>query len=168
MSKFDDDVYINKYKLDEELVRQPQIYYDWGKAEVIAADEAAKAKDRWEITKAEMEIRIRKQPTLYDLPDNPKEALIKAAVVVNPKVKRAYRRYLRMLKEQRLLAKAEKSMEHRKKSLEGLVSVNMQMHFSTPKGQQRRDFQVEEQRDSLLKTARKKIKRRRRKDYGET
>lgn len=163
MNDFNDDVYIDKYQLDEELVKQPQIFYDWAKAEVIAGDEASRLKDEAEVIKAKIEIRIRANPTLYDLPDNPKEALIKAAVTINRKVRKANKKYLRALKTQRLLAKAEKAMEHRKKSLEGLVSVNMQMHFSTPKGVPKQDFEIVEQRSNLLERARKKRKIRRRK-----
>lgn len=162
MSNFNDDVIINKYKLDDELVRQPQKFYEWAKAEVIAADEAGRLKDAVEIEKAKIEIRIRNNPSLYDLPDNPKEALIKAAVTINRKVRRANRKYLKALKVQRLLAKAEKSMEHRKKSLEGLVSMNIQMHFSTPKGVPKQDFEIVEQRSTLLDRARKKRKIKRR------
>ena len=162
MNDFSEQVRINKYQLDDELVEQPQRYYDWAKLEAQAADEVARLKDKLEILKAEVEIRIRKHPTAYDLPDGPKEALIKAAIIVQPKVKRLGRKLLKAMKTHRLLTKAEKSFEHRKKALEGLVSLNMQMHFSTPKGVQRKDFEIEEQRDNLLEKARKKrrIKRR--------
>lgn len=162
MNEFNDEVRINKYQLDDELVEQPQRYYNWAKLEAKAADEVALLKDKVEIVKAEVEIRIRKHPTAYDLPDNPKEGLIKAAVIIQPKVKRANKKLLRAMKTHRLLTKAEKSFEHRKKALEGLVSLNMQMHFSTPKGVQRKDFEIDEQRDNLLEKARKKRKIKRR------
>lgn len=162
MTDFSDEVRINKYKLDDELVEQPQRYYDWAKLEAKAGDQVAYLKDKLEVLKAEMEIRIRKHPTVYDLPENPKEALIKAAILIQPKIKRANRKLLKAMKTHRLLSKAEKAFEHRKKSLEGLVSLNIQMHFSTPKGVQRKDFEIDEQRDTLLEKARgkRKIKRR--------
>ena len=162
MNDFSADIEINKYQLDEELVRQPQLYYDWAKSEVIAADKVARAKDDWEVTAAEIEIEIRKHPTLYNLPDNPKEGLVKAAVIIHKKVKRKKKKYLKALKTQRLLAKAERSFEHRKKSLEGLVSVNMQMHFSTPKQGQRVDLEIKEQQQNLLGRERQKRKIKRR------
>ena len=162
MNDFSEDIEINKYQLDEELVRQPQLYYDWAKAEVNAGDEVAKAKDDLEITSAKVEIEIRKHPTLFDLPENPKEGLIKAAIIINKKVKRKKKKYLQALKTQRLLSKAERAFEHRKKSLEGLVSINMQMHFSTPKQGQRVDLEIKEQQNYILGRARQKrrIKRR--------
>ena len=162
MSDFNQDVAINKYKLDEELVRQPQKFYEWAKAEVIAGDKVSDLKDKLEILKAKVEIRIRKHPTAYDLPENPKEGLIKAAVIVQPKVVRMSKKLLQAMKTHRLLQKAEKSFEHRKKSLEGLVSVNMQIHFATPRNVPRKDFEIEEQRESLLEKARKKRKIKRR------
>ena len=159
MSNFSDDIAINKYQLDEELVEQPQKFYEWAKAEVIAGEKVSELKDTLEVTKAEMEIRIRKNPTLYDLPNNPKEALIKAAVLIQRKVKKASRRLIKAQRTHGLLKKAEKSFEHRKKSLEGLVSVNMQLHFATPKNVPRRDLEMESTRSELLQVARKKQKR---------
>lgn len=163
MSDFSRDIAINKYRLDEELVEQPQKFYEWAKAEVMAGEKVATLKDDLEVIKSEVEIRIRKNPTLYDLPDNPKESLIKAAVLVQRKVKKASKRLIKAQRTHGLLKKAEKSFEHRKKSLEGLVSVNMQLHFATPKNVPRRDLETESARGELLATARKKkrkIKRR--------
>ena len=156
MSEFYDENKINKYKLDDELVEQPQLYYKWAKLESEAADKVATLKDKLEILKSEMEIRIRKEPTAFDLPDNPKEALIKAALTIQPKIQRMNDKLFRAMKTHRLLSKAEKSFEHRKKSLEGLVSLNMQMHFSAPKGTQKGDYEGNDQRDDLLEKARKK------------
>jgi hypothetical protein len=163
MSDFSNDIAINKYKLDEELVQQPQKFYEWAKAEVIAGEKVSELKDDLEVIKAEMEIRIRRNPTLYDLPNNPKEGLIKAAVLIQRKVKKASKRLIKAQRTHGLLKKAEKSFEHRKKSLEGLVSVNMQLHFATPKNVPRHDFETESTRGELLDRARKKkrkIKRR--------
>lgn len=162
MNDFSNDVSINKYKLDDELLRQPQSYYDWAKAEVIAGDKVNSLREDLEVMKSKVEIRIRKNPTLFDLPDNPKEGLIKAAVSVQKKIRRANQKLIAAQKTHRLLQKAEKAFEHRKKSLEGLVSLNMQMHFANPKNTQRRDLEAENQKNELLQKARSKrrIKRR--------
>jgi len=162
MSDFNEDIKINKYKLDTELVNQPQRYYEWAKAEADAADEVARLKDKLEVVKSKVEIRIRKNPTLFDLPENPKEALVKAAITIHPKVQKASKKLFNATKTHRLLTKAEKSFEHRKKSLEGLVSLNMQIHFANPRGTERKHYEIDNDRKDLLKQARNKrrIKRR--------
>lgn len=159
MNDFYDDAAINRYRLDEELTEQPQKFYEWAKAEVIAGNKVTEIKDKLEVLKAKIEIRIRKNPTLFDLPDNPKEGLIKASIIVQPKVKRLQRKLIEAMKTHRLLQKAEKSMEHRKKSLEGLVSVNMQMHFASPRQGPKKDLQAEMAKENLLDEARKKKRR---------
>lgn len=163
MTDFLDDVSINKYKLDEELVKQPQKYYEWATAEARAQERVENLKHDLDVIKSKVEIRIRNHPTLYDLPDNPKEALVKATVTIQPKVKRGHKKLLRAQKIHRLLIKSEKAFEQRKKSLEGLVSLNMQIHFATPRNVQRKDLEIEGQQSTLLDKARnnrRKIKRR--------
>lgn len=164
MSKdFTKDVAIDESNLVEELVRQPQLFYDWAKQAVYASIDTTAAKDKLDVAKAEVELRIRKHPRLHDLPEKPTEAMIKAAVIVHSKVKRANKRYLEALRIEKLLVKAERAFEHRKKSLEGLVHTNQQFYFANPRTDTRTRQRVDEK--SLLERARekRKIKRRR---YG--
>ena len=155
---YEKDIAIDKSNLSDELVEQPQRYYDWAKEAVNAGIETARAKDYVDVVRAEVELRIRKHPNLFDLPDKPTEAMVKAAVTCDRKVKRAQRNYLRALKAERLLAKAERSFEHRKKSLEGLVTMDARLWFSQPRVGDHAQQQVDQ--DSLLRSARKRSGRR--------
>lgn len=161
MGKFENDIAINEVNLVEELMRQPQKFYEWARQAVNASIDSTTAKDKLEVVKAEIEIRIRKNPSLYDLPDKPTEAMVKASVICNRKVRKSTKEYLEALRIERLLSKAERAFEHRKKSLEGLVHINQQFYFADPKTNSRTRQMVDE--TLLLQSARekRKIKRRR-------
>lgn len=158
--KFNNDIAIDEQNLTEELIRQPQLFYEWAKEAVNASVDSAVAKDKLEVIRSEVELRIRKHPSVHGLPDKPTEAQVKAAVIINRKVKSATRNYFDSLRVEKILAKAERAFEHRKKSLEGLVSTNQQLYFANPKTNTRTEQRVAEK--TLLQQARKKrqIKRR--------
>lgn len=160
MADFGKDVDIDENDLTEELVRQPQKFYDWAKRAALASIDTTTAKDKVDLVKAEVELRIRKHPTLHDLPENPKEGMIKASVLVNKKVQRAIKKYHKALRNEKLLVKAERSFEHRKKSLEGLVYRSNQFYFANPKTDLRTRQRIEEK--SLLEQARERRQIRRR------
>jgi hypothetical protein len=166
---FEQEVFIDKNNLPDELVEQPQKFYDWAKEAVLASIDTTDAKDRYEVVKAEVELRIRQHPSLHNLPDKPTESSIRATVTTNRKVRRAFKKYLDALRTEKLLAKAERAFEHRKKSLEGLVTTNTQFFFANPKIDSQTRQTIDQ--DELLKSARSKhskrrITRRRDKKYG--
>jgi len=161
---FETDIDIEKSNLVEELIRQPQLFYDWAKMAASASVDTTAAKDKYDVMKAEIELRVRKHPALYDLPDKPTEAMVRATVVVNSKVKKMFKRYLEALRIEKLLSKAERAFEHRKSSLEGLVKTNAQFYFADPNTDSRTRQRVVEK--TLIDRVREKRKLRRRRGYG--
>jgi len=151
---FNEDIAIDKYNLVDELTEQPQLYYEWAKQQSIAAADVADAKDKLDLTRSKVELKIRANPGLYRLAEKPTEPMIRAAVNTNVKVKRANKRYLETVRIESLLKKAERAFEHRKKALEGLVSLNMQFWYSTPKTSSNVEQEIDQ--SNLLKRARKK------------
>jgi len=153
---FSKDVSIDKYNLTDELVEQAQLYYEWASQQAEAACDVEDAKDKLDLIKSQVELRIRKNPKLHRLSEKPTESMVKAAVKLHSKVKRANKRYLEAVRIESLLKKAERAFEHRKKALEGLVSLNMQYWYSNPKT----NSQVKQEVDqtSLLRQKREKDK----------
>lgn len=126
---------IDKYNLDEELVRQPQLYLDAALKSAEASKEKDFAKKDLEVVRAEAEMSIRRNPKKYKLDTKNKipEGMIKAVINLHPKVKRFNDIYLKAVNNERVLAKSEKAFSSRKKSLEGLVQLDIRLHFSEPK-----------------------------------
>lgn len=134
-TRYDKKLFIDKYNLDEELVRQPQLYLDWALKSVEALKEKDNAKKDLDLVKAEAEESIRKNPKKYGIvtKDKVTETMIKTAIVLHFKVKKYNLLYLNAIDNARVLEKIEKSFSDRKKSLEGLVQMDLRLHFSEPK-----------------------------------
>ncbi len=132
-SRFFEDLKIDRYDLDNELVRQPQLYAEWALKEVQAGKDLAIAKNDYEIVKAETEAKIRKDPDLYGLSNNPIQAAINSVALRQKKVKRYFKRFINAEADLKKLKRAERAFGQRKNMLEALVSLNVQMHFADPK-----------------------------------
>lgn len=128
------DLKIDRYNLDDELVRQPQLYMQYALRAAEASIEKQEAKDRLEIVKADLDGKIRTDPDKYNIPEGKaSEGAIKAKIAKHSKVKRYNRLYLKALKNEKFLNEAKVAFTHRKKMLEALVSLNIQLHFAEPK-----------------------------------
>ena len=122
-NQFKKDLAINEHKLNQELLRQPQLYYDYAKLATQAKCDMEDAKDDLEIIKAKIDVKIRKDKEKYDVST---EQSIKSAVEKHPKVVRFKEKYSKKRRVSLLLEKAEKALEQRKRMLQMYVyrSVN--------------------------------------------
>ena len=64
---FKTEIFIDKNSLDEELVRQPQLYCYWAERETEALYERDKCKEKLDLVKAELDGDIRKFKNLIKL-----------------------------------------------------------------------------------------------------
>lgn len=120
---------IDRYNLDEELIRQPQKYYDWALKAAKASEEKEAAKHTLEVVRADVEKRIRKNPERYGISD-PKESAIKLEIPRHPKVKRYTRKFIQAAYNERILNEAKTSFAQRKSMLQSLTQLNLQLHFA--------------------------------------
>ena len=61
MSDFDEDLSIDKYRLDEECLSHSSRYAYYSEAQAVAKSNVSKAKDNLEFVTAEANLRIRKE-----------------------------------------------------------------------------------------------------------
>jgi len=158
------DLKIDRYNLDDELVRQPQLYMDWALKAAEASVEKTEAKDRLDIVKADLDGKIRSDPDSYDIPEGKaSEGAIKAVIAKHSKVKRYNRIYYKALKNEKFLNKAEIAFRDRRKMLEALVSLNIQLHFAEPRVPiSGRDAVHRSRKSAILKDLKRKRKIKRR------
>ena len=109
------DLSINKYKIDKELLEQAQKYYDWAQLAAEAEVEKDKAKDAYDLIVIEVEKKIRKKG------DKTTEGAIKSEVASNQRVKIALKRFNKARNNYKLIYKAEKAFEQRKRMLESYL-----------------------------------------------
>ena len=163
---FETDNKINKYDLLDALLKQPQLFYEWSKKASNAEVETAEAKDRLEMIKGDVDLRIRRNPKRYKLPEgkNP-EGAIRATVLKDKKVRRYTKEYFKALRSEKTLNDARKSFQQRKNMLESLTTLNIQLHFAEPKvdGMQRGELSNRQAQDDIRNSLkRRKVKRRNR------
>lgn len=129
--KYKSQLKIDRYNLEEELIRQPQLFSDWAIAAAKATDEKEAEKNKLEIIKSEVEDEIRKKPKKFGILDV-KEGAIKGAIIRDKRVQKQTEKYLEACSIERILGKAETAFKHRKKMLISLVQLNVQLHFAEP------------------------------------
>lgn len=128
------DLKIDRYNLEEELIRQPQLYMQWAIKSANATIEKEEAKNKLEVVKADIDKEIRSDPERYGFPDGKAtEAGVKLQIAKHKRVKRYTKLYLEALRDEKILAEAKTAFHHRKKMLESLVSLNVQLHFAEPR-----------------------------------
>lgn len=115
MSKFKNDLRIDPYKIENALLEQPQLYYEYSKQSAMAKNDRDDAKDNLEIIKSEVEAEIRKSKKFKT------EGAVKSAVENHRKVKRAKKTFINARRNASLLEKAEKAFEQRKSMLQTFV-----------------------------------------------
>ena len=158
-----EDLKIDRYNLEKELVRQPQLFMEWALKAAIASVDREDAKNRVELIRAEIDKKIRSNPEEYGISESKStDRAIKLAVENHRRVKKFYKKYLKKLRDEKILNEAKTAFNHRKKMLESLVSLNIQLHFSEPKVPvEKKEMMYQDSRRSMLKQMRKKpIKRR--------
>jgi hypothetical protein len=154
MKNFEEDLKVNQYDLTKELVEHPQKFYSWAKEYVLAQQETQRVKAKLELLQDELSLKMRQDPKRFDLPEKPTEATIKSAINAHKEVKKITEKYMERLGVEKILSKAERAFEHRKKALEGLVSLQLQNYHSEPKVKQEAQQNIE--RKNILKQIRRK------------
>ena len=123
---------IDKHRLDEEWVEQPALFHQHAVAAVEARAVWEQAKARLEVTKAEFDIEIRRDPESYEIPKL-SETVIASAVASQKLVKDAVAAVIKAREEVGILEAAVSALEHRKKALEKLVELSTRDYYSEPK-----------------------------------
>ncbi|KYK24169.1 hypothetical protein AYK24_06575 [Thermoplasmatales archaeon SG8-52-4] len=127
-------VRIDKFALDTELLEQPQLFMEWANKAAEATTEKERIRDKLELLRAEVDLEVRKNPDEYDIPDGKAtEGAIKLAVTKDARVLRLTRLYRNACHDERILKNAQIAFNHRKKMLEKLVDLNLQLHFIEPR-----------------------------------
>jgi hypothetical protein len=127
--EFKKDLEIDKWKLDEEWVGQAQLYAAYATKAVEKAYERDKAREYLDLTKAELDTEIRKDPSKYGI-EKVSESAISNAILQQSKYKKASGDYLLLIKETKIFEVARDSFDHRKKALEKLTDLFLSNYWA--------------------------------------
>jgi hypothetical protein len=132
MSKYTRDLKIDRYNIDEELLRQPQLYIDWALKAANAEVETKEAEHDYDIVRGEVEKKVRLNPKLYGL-DKITESALKYEASINSKVRKYFKIWMNALRNEKVLKRAEKAFQQRKDMLESLTFRDSRIYHAEPR-----------------------------------
>lgn len=129
---YEQDLGIDPNELDEEVLKQPIFYFQYAEELANAQKARDKAKERLDVTRAEIDTDIRTNSDKYDI------AKITEAVVTNTiLLQDDYQQMIEDLSDKNyevnILQAAVRAFDHRKKALENLVQLHIASYFAGPK-----------------------------------
>lgn len=127
----DDDFQIDVNRLDEEWVRQPELYRRYAEAAADAKRVHEEAKNDLEVIRADVEQMVRKNPESFGLAKTT-EGAIKTAIDLNEKVRIAVETVIEARHSMDVIQAAVGSLDHRKSALGDLVRLFLADYFSKP------------------------------------
>ena len=123
---------INKFALDKEWERQPELYIKYAEELAEAKTTLDKCKTRHDSTCAMVSMEIRKSPEDFNV-QKVTDASVNAAILLDKRVKLKKKRVIEARYRVSLLDAAVGACEHRKKTLENLVNLWSQSYFAEPR-----------------------------------
>ena len=122
---------VDKFNLDEELVRQAELYERAGEVAADAEYNENLAENAYKVYKAELDIRIRQKPFEFGL-DKVTDTAVKAYVEQNMQVQELYNTYLLAMQHAKKCNATAWALSHKKTALENLVSLHLRAYYSEP------------------------------------
>lgn len=126
---FNEDLQINKYKLDAECENQANLYGRYAVEYAEAQAEQDKAENSLKLTMAEVDLSIRENSD-----KKPTESAINSMVLMSEEVKKAKRRLEEASERVYLLNAQVRAFEHKKAMLDGLIQLYIKNYYATPDG----------------------------------
>jgi len=147
MVDYDQILFIDKHRLDEEVVNQPRIFSEFAKRveELWVKVEEAKsrvdlAKSKLEVVRAKIYLGMKKTPSKYGLPDKPTENHLEAAIIVRKAYQASLAAYhkasfavVQLKAEHAFLSDFLKALDMRKFGISELIELHGRDYFSEPK-----------------------------------
>ena len=128
-NSFEQDLSINKYKLDEECLSHSSRYAYYSEAQAVAKSNVSKAKDNLEYVTAEANLRIRKE--YAEKGEKFTEAVITSQLTLDKSVNEAKSKLREEEEVYARLSVAVQAMETRRSELDNLVKLYCAGYFST-------------------------------------
>lgn len=122
---------LDKYRLDEECVSQVKLYATHASQLADAKRELAEAKAAMDVVEAELDLDIRNDNVKYNLPKIT-EGGVKNVIILNTGFQKARRIVMKKQHKVDILEAAVRTLDHRKSSLQGLVSLTLADYYSKP------------------------------------
>lgn len=118
--------------LVREWHRQPKLFFEHARMLAKSRGDLDRAEAELKVVKAEIDRKIRDNPTEYNLAEKPTEASITSTVFLQKEHKRAQSKVIGLQERVNLLYGLVQALDHRKAALENMVKLHGQSYFATP------------------------------------
>lgn len=119
--------------LDEHCIQQARLFHKYAKEVVKAEDEVRSAKVILRTVEADLQLRIRKRPKRFKLPEKITEIVVTSAITVHFKFQEAQKEYHRALSNHADAMILKEAIQQKNFSLKELVQLHGQSYFADPK-----------------------------------
>ncbi len=151
---FEEEIKINKYKLEDECEKQASTYLYWATKNADAKSSLNEADDALKLVLAQIDLSTRNN---WDESwGKQTENSIKAVVESNQKVLDAKKKVADCQREVNTLTAAVSAFEHRRDELKNLTSLLIGGFYSAPNGGRREGANESAQREERTKLNKKK------------
>ena len=131
---YEDDIRIDKHRLDREFVTHPKKHMKYAKLAAQATAELARAEENVKVIRSEIVIDLLAKGT------KPTGQVIEATYRTDKRHIKAKEEWIKAQETSQLLNEAVIAFRHRKNSLEGLASLHQSGYFSSPKAPEGSDI----------------------------
>lgn len=122
---------IDKNLLDEEWLKQPKLYMQYAEKLAKYERQLDEAKSELDVTKAEIQLKVRNNPGNYDL-EKVTEGAIEAVIVTQEEYQEGLETLNKIKYQVAIYKAAVRAIDQRKDALENLVRLHGQSYFATP------------------------------------
>lgn len=127
---FSEDIKIDKYKLDFELINGPEIRHDWSKAHVEAIKQKQKAKARIELVSAEVDEDIRTNWETFNFDKKPTEAAIKQAIIKSEQYQEVMDKFIETVGDAKMLEHSIEEFDQKHDNLGRMIKIYLTGYYS--------------------------------------
>lgn len=131
MSDYKKDIEINRYKLDEEIIRQPALYLEWAEKAARAMSQKQRLEQARKLKKAELDKKYRQQ--FEESGEKYTETKLDALIRSDKIFKEATDVYLDAIEQEAIYADVRWAFQQRKASLELLQEGIINGIYADPK-----------------------------------
>jgi hypothetical protein len=147
---------IDKYRLDDEWIKQPEKVFECGIQLADAREKFERKKAQRDIVEAEIDQDIRLHPSKYDL-EKVTEGAISKIIILTKEYQKANEDVIRAKHDVDKAQVVMEALDHKKKGLEACVSLHLAGYFAEPKAPEGGREHVDKMKHDVAFKPRKRV-----------
>ena len=127
--KFENELQIDKFALDEEWLKQPMLVFKWGTAHAQAMSERDRAKQILDLTKANLDSDIRARPTQYGI-EKITEGAIANAIINDAGYQQTLEAHQKTIHNVNVLSAALSALSDKRYAIDNLTKLHLSGYWA--------------------------------------